>query len=653
MSYVNLKTDTWGSGPAIGVAFDYDSQRSGTNMLYRVRVTISPVGGGSYFGYPIYVNLSLEGTTLVSGATIKAANPNTWSSAIVYESGWISVYKTSGSAALTVRLYSGSGSARSTDYSFSLPVSSYYNGGGSGSAVTMADFALNFGALTIGQSNTLTLIRPASGYTATVSYHFGDAAGTAELTAIATAASRVAYTWTPPEALAAEIADATSGSGTLTLSVYRGGSYLGQKSYPFTAYVGEALRPVVTLSAAVVNDNAVLEAWGLCVKDHSRLTYTVTAQGQGGAAIADYAFRFAGQEVHTAAGTTEPVSAVGTLTPSATVTDTRGRTAIAVVDPVTVYDYHLPALRTGFAWRCDAYGEEAEDGAYLRVQCSADCSPLDGRNTVTLRVRYRPVGGTYGGYLTLTPGVTTTIGGGLDAQTAYEVELSAVDTIGGERAVTYTSGTRQVTLHLKEGGNGAAFGKYAQSDALECAWDAAFDGDVSVSGDLNVTGTLHCQGMDLGGGSLVDLIYPVGAIYLSAAAAHPATLFGGTWQAIENAFLLCAGSDHAAGTTGGSAGHSLTEAELPAHSHSFSGTTDAEDLSHSHSVGADFDGAPGSGNYTVHSGGYPGNSRNPDTSTASLNHSHSFSGTTAAAGSGTAFSILPPYLAVYAWQRIA
>ena len=104
MSYVNLQSISWGSAPVIGVAFAYDYQRSGANMLYRVRVTVSPVGGGSYFGYPIYVDLSLEGSKLVSGAVVKAASPNTWSSSIVYESGWMSVCKTSGVTALTIRL---------------------------------------------------------------------------------------------------------------------------------------------------------------------------------------------------------------------------------------------------------------------------------------------------------------------------------------------------------------------------------------------------------------------------------------------------------------------------------------------------------------------------------------------------------------------
>jgi hypothetical protein len=62
--------------------------------------------------------------------------------------------------------------------------------------------------------------------------------------------------------------------------------------------------------------------------------------------------------------------------------------------------------------------------------------------------------------------------------------------------------------------------------------------------------------------------YPVGAIYLSTAAADPKTLFGfGTWERIQDRFLLAAGSTYAAGSTGGEATHTLTAAEMPSHGH--------------------------------------------------------------------------------------
>lgn len=67
---------------------------------------------------------------------------------------------------------------------------------------------------------------------------------------------------------------------------------------------------------------------------------------------------------------------------------------------------------------------------------------------------------------------------------------------------------------------------------------------------------------------IVDLIYPIGSIYISINSTSPATLFGGTWQQIEGVFLLSANDDYPAGTIGGEVEHQLTISEMPEHGHS-------------------------------------------------------------------------------------
>lgn len=95
--------------------------------------------------------------------------------------------------------------------------------------------------------------------------------------------------------------------------------------------------------------------------------------------------------------------------------------------------------------------------------------------------------------------------------------------------------------------------------------------------------------------TILGMVYPVGSIYMSVSSTSPATLFGGTWQQLENRFLVGASADSAespaypAGTTGGAAsqsytpvgtvgGHTLTTDEIPSHAHGLN--------SHTHSVGA-------------------------------------------------------------------
>ena len=65
------------------------------------------------------------------------------------------------------------------------------------------------------------------------------------------------------------------------------------------------------------------------------------------------------------------------------------------------------------------------------------------------------------------------------------------------------------------------------------------------------------------GTSLFDLIYPVGAVYISMNNTSPATLFGGSWTKVEGKFLLGASSSYPAGSSGGEEEVVLTLEGLP------------------------------------------------------------------------------------------
>lgn len=250
--------------------------------------------------------------------------------------------------------------------------------------VSMAGFELTARDAVIGQSGTLTVVKPGNGYTFRFSYAFGGASGTLEsgdVRQVSHAAGRAVYRWRVPEELAQQIPDALRGTGTMSMAVYSGAEQVGSVQTAFTAYVPPSMAPTASVQVSAVSDNTVVSGWGVCVQGLSRVQYTVTAAGAGGASVQACRFTCGGQTVAGLSGKTAPIAAAGTLIPSAVVTDSRGRSVTAESEAVTVYAYHRPTLAAEVI-RCKAGGTAAEDGAYLKVTGTASCASVGGRNTV-------------------------------------------------------------------------------------------------------------------------------------------------------------------------------------------------------------------------------------------------------------------------------
>lgn len=166
-------------------------------------------------------------------------------------------------------------------------------------------------------------------------------------------------------------------------------------------------------------------------------------------------------------------------------------------------------------------------------------------------------------------------------------------------------------MHLNAKGNGICFGgASSEEDAVEIVpeYDLVFKGERH---------TRLWQALEL---------YPVGAIYLSTVATSPAELFGGTWKRLEGRFLLGCSADYPAGTAGGAAKVTLTVAQMPTHAHQFSRIPI---VSNELTAG---------GNYYAEKSTAVGKLMAQNTETA---------------GGGKAHTNMPPYLAVYAWERMA
>ena len=477
------------------------------------------------------------------------------------------------------------------------------------------------GAATMGEAVRISLPRASSAFTHTLSYVFGAASGT-----IAENAGTEVQ-WTVPESLAAQIPDSSVGTGTLTCRTYNGGTLVGTKTVTFTATVPQSMKPALTNGWATVSyDNSGTKASGIAawVQGYSKAKAVFNSSKiacKQGASIAKYAVTYLGKTVEESPYRTETISTTS-ATVRCTVTDSRGLTAWEDVT-MELESYAPPMLVGAALYRADGEGAAADSGTHIAGLATAKFSSIGGRNTATIKGYWKSVGGSYGEGVTLPFGAVGLVTGDVEiaGDRSYTAKIVVTDSLGNSTEFEENIPTEQVSFHLKEGGKGAAFGKAAEQDELlDVAWDARFREDVQVDGALRV-----------GGKSLLDMVYPVGSIYLSVSGTDPQTLFGGTWARLEDVFLLAAGAKHAAGSTGGEESHILTEAEIAPHKHAMAYSPDAS------AAGTGFSYGIAAGNATNSAGG-----RGYESNLGTFS-----------AGGGQPHNNMPPYLAVYTWKRTA
>ena len=168
--------------------------------------------------------------------------------------------------------------------------------------------------------------------------------------------------------------------------------------------------------------------------------------------------------------------------------------------------------------------------------------------------------------------------------------------------------------------------------------------------------------------ALLDLIYPVGSIYMNLNSTNPATLFGGTWVQIKDRFLLAAGTTYSANSTGGEASHTLTTSEMPSHTHTQASHTHSN-AAHTHGLrsGTDWSTAVGGLNAATNKsqigavdGGTNGLGYYYKTLADNVDWVQSVSisigsstPTIYSSGGGQAHNNMPPYMTVYVWRRTA
>ena len=137
--------------------------------------------------------------------------------------------------------------------------------------------------------------------------------------------------------------------------------------------------------------------------------------------------------------------------------------------------------------------------------------------------------------------------------------------------------------------------------------------------------------------------YRVGDIVISENETSPAEAYGGSWEQITDRFLVGAGGSYALDSTGGNATHTNTVDEMAPHNHGLPVVNGEGGYMPENSAKLrSFQIEAGTNNNQMNING-----------TATDRDPTGFSGSVGSTGGGQPFSILPPYIAVNIWRRVA
>ncbi len=134
-----------------------------------------------------------------------------------------------------------------------------------------------------------------------------------------------------------------------------------------------------------------------------------------------------------------------------------------------------------------------------------------------------------------------------------------------------------------------------------------------------------------------DKIYPIGSVHITTNSVNPSNYFDGEWERIQDTFLLASGTTYENGTTGGSATVTLTATQsgVPAHTHTYAHSDTTYKLNTTNRK-------PGTSTAVAYG----------TSITATANNTTKTSNNNTAQNASEAHNNMPPYLAVYMWERV-
>lgn len=527
--------------------------------------------------------------------------------------------------------------------------------------ITNASTVTVFTVPDIGSGSTINLSATTTSYSAAYNLDFALFVGATEIVAFAEVAGwtniacsggagqvhTLALTAAQQTEILVLMPASTSATVTIHCRTQSGSTTIGAtKTRTATATAHANVKPAVSS----IGKTGGLLLSGKYVQNRSTVAVAISATAGSGSTITGYATTITGitGAYSGASFTSVALPTSGTVTIETTVTDARNRTVVSSTT-LTVYAYANPVLAALTAQRCTSGGTLSDTGTYCKFALTGSISAVDNSNSKSFKIQAKlQSGSTWSDLYTYTSAYTIDwtagsakvyqISGGFSIDAVYDVRVAATDSYGTTHAAAVL-GTEFVLLDFHESGNFMAIGKVSSGTKLL---------------EIGAAGKTLADIM-LGANTLLDVLHPVGSIYISTAATNPGTLMGGTWSAFGAGKTLVGlnAADTAFDTaeeTGGAKTVTLDATMIPAHTHgskTLVGTigniaqqSAATALTASGIVALSQEGTGyGYGTGTTNSG--------DDKATITATHEHD------SIGGGLSHTNLPPYIVTYMWKRTA
>ena len=258
-----------------------------------------------------------------------------------------------------------------------------------------------------------------------------------------------------------------------TITSYVDGAKLGSTSATAIGTLPSAMKPTLTKVNLVENVSGIASKFGGFVKNKSKLDYSFTFSLAKGSTISSYNLTIDGSTYTSSKGTTNTLKNSGSISYSAYVVDSRGRKSNTLEGVISVLDYNNPQIPTFNVIRCDANGNEDNEGLYAKYTINASISSVNNKNDKTFIIDYKKqTDSTWTTWKTYSGGYTLKETSSVLAieDEAYHFRIRTNDYFNKDGAINkiYLLSSTFVIFEFTENLDGIALGKIAtESDALD------------------------------------------------------------------------------------------------------------------------------------------------------------------------------------------